>query len=300
MVYRGRVAADRVDEGSGGRARVRRRGALNVDRASDDQRAVRARCGRRIGAPVFVSPRDGHGVHARVASPCPSACVAIDEAHCISHWGPTSVRSTASSASSATRPRCRCTPSRPPPRNTCAPTSSGARAGRPARAGGHLDRPNLSYRVLPRRDEIGQLEGVIRRHPARRASCTAFAARRRARGRAALARRSRSPAIAGISSDDRRRGAGGIPVRAARRDSPRWPSAWASTAPTCASSPTGMPKSSSTISQEPAAPAATGSASECVLFFDPGDFDDVEALLERGHAEPRRAGSGTSATRSTR
>lgn len=94
------------------------------------------------------------------------ACVAVDEAHCISHWG------------HDFRPEYRMLgalrESRPdlPIQAFTATATPEVRADIVAALGlrdplvlvGGFDRPNLTYRVLPRRDLVHQVHGVIRRH----------------------------------------------------------------------------------------------------------------------------------------
>lgn len=142
--------------------------ALNSMTAIDDQRAIEHRVLTGSLRLLFVSPE-------RLATASLRALLrrsrvhafAIDEAHCISHWGhdfrpeyrqlrdlrelfpEASIHAFTATATERVRA------------DICAEL----RMREPLVLVGDLDRPNLRYRVIPRTDEVAQIEDVIRRHP---------------------------------------------------------------------------------------------------------------------------------------
>jgi ATP-dependent DNA helicase RecQ len=142
--------------------------ALNSMTATDDQRAIEQRALDGSLRLLFVSPE-------RLATASLRALLrrsrvhafAIDEAHCISHWGhdfrpeyrqlrdlrelfpEASIHAFTATATERVRA------------DICAEL----RMRDPLVLVGDLDRPNLRYRVIPRTDEVAQIEDVIRRHP---------------------------------------------------------------------------------------------------------------------------------------
>ena len=142
--------------------------ALNSMTATDDQRAIEHRAADGSLRLLFVSPE-------RMATASLRALLrrsrvhafAIDEAHCISHWGhdfrpeyrqlrdlrelfpEASIHAFTATATERVRA------------DICAEL----RMREPLVLVGDLDRPNLRYRVIPRSDEVAQIEEVIRRHP---------------------------------------------------------------------------------------------------------------------------------------
>ena len=142
--------------------------ALNSMTATDDQRSIEHRALDGSLRLLFVSPE-------RLATASLRALLrrsrvhafAIDEAHCISHWGhdfrpeyrqlrdlrelfpEASIHAFTATATERVRA------------DICAEL----RMREPLVLVGDLDRPNLRYRVIPRTDEVAQVEDVIRRHP---------------------------------------------------------------------------------------------------------------------------------------
>jgi ATP-dependent DNA helicase RecQ len=142
--------------------------ALNSTTASDDQRTIERAAVDGSLRLLFVSPE-------RLATASLRALLgrarvrafAIDEAHCISHWGhdfrpeyrqlrelhdlfpAASVHAFTATATEQVRS------------DIC----HELRLREPLVLVGDLDRPNLRYRVVPRTDEVLQIEDVIRRHP---------------------------------------------------------------------------------------------------------------------------------------
>ena len=172
----GRVAAHLADEGPGGHARRQRRGggllqqravvraegracsttcasrphqaALRVAGAARRRRRRRVSC----GASRPAAPRSASSPSTRRTASASGAT--------------TSGPSTASSPACATSsPASACTPSRPPPPPACGATSPTSwRCDAPLELVGSFDRPNLTYRVLPRATLKAQILDVLERH----------------------------------------------------------------------------------------------------------------------------------------
>jgi ATP-dependent DNA helicase RecQ len=142
--------------------------ALNSMTPPDEQRAVERAATDGSLRLLFVSPE--RLATASLRSLLRGARVrafAIDEAHCISHWGhdfrpeyrqlrdlvqlfpEASIHAFTATATEQVR----------------ADICTELRLREPLVMVGDLDRPNLRYRVVPRTDEVAQIEEVIRRHP---------------------------------------------------------------------------------------------------------------------------------------
>jgi ATP-dependent DNA helicase RecQ len=93
--------------------------------------------------------------------------VAVDEAHCVSHWGhdfrPVYRRLLEVLERVPAVPRMALTATATAAVRDDIRTQLALRD--PVTLVGHPDRPNLVYRAFPRRDQVGQVLGVIRRHP---------------------------------------------------------------------------------------------------------------------------------------
>ncbi|MBI5361952.1 MAG: DNA helicase RecQ [Planctomycetes bacterium] len=223
---------------------------------------------------------------------------AIDEAHCISHWG------------HDFRPEYRQLGELKERHPWLALQAFTATATPSVRADivrqlglvdplvlvGNFDRPNLTYRALPRRDAVDQIHAVIRRHPGdagivyclRRADVDDTAAALKARGVKCV------PYHAGMSSSERTRaqddflnervdvvvatvafgmGIDRPDVRFVVHQS--------------------LPKGIEQYSQETGRAGRDGLASECVLFFGGADFHGWKQLMEKSAREAEAGGAAT-------
>jgi ATP-dependent DNA helicase RecQ len=142
--------------------------ALNSMTAADEQRAVERAAVDGSLRLLFVSPeRLATGSMRALLRNARVSAFAIDEAHCISHWGhdfrpeyrqlrelvelfpDASIHAFTATATEQVR----------------ADICTELRLREPLVLVGDLDRPNLRYRVVPRTDDVAQIEEVIRRHP---------------------------------------------------------------------------------------------------------------------------------------
>ena len=212
---------------------------------------------------------------------------AIDEAHCISHWGHdfrpeyrqlrelrdvfprASIHAFTATATEAVR------------KDIC----EQLRLRQPVILVGDLDRPNLRYRVVPRREDSSQVEEVINRHPGdagivyclRRKDVDALAATLITRGYKAVGYH------AGMEPYERRRAQEAFASERADivvatvafgmgidRSNVRFVVH------------AGMPKSLEHYQQEAGRAGRDGLAAECVLLHSPADYATLVNIIERG------------------
>ncbi|MBV9120262.1 MAG: ATP-dependent DNA helicase RecQ [Chloroflexi bacterium] len=140
--------------------------ALHSNLSDSERRTVRemaARCELQL---LYVSPERlaGGDLVARLAAQL--ALIAIDEAHCVSHWGhdfrPEYRQLRTALDQSPQTPRMALTATATKQVQDDVVGQLGLRT--PLRLVGYVDRPNLTYRALPRRQALDQVLAVVRRH----------------------------------------------------------------------------------------------------------------------------------------
>jgi len=156
---------------------------------------------------------------------------------------------------------------------------------------GDLDRPNLRYRVIPRTDEVLQVEEVIRRHPGE--AGIVYCIRRKDVDSVAAALASRGCRArgyhAGLSPEERREAQDAFASERADiivatvafgmgidRSNVRFVVH------------AGMPKSIEHYQQEAGRAGRDGLVSECVLLHDPGDAMTWTRILEQSISDDRQ------------
>jgi ATP-dependent DNA helicase RecQ len=265
--------------------------ALNSMTPADEQRTIERRALDGSLRLLFVSPERlatasmrGLLGRARVRA------FAVDEAHCISHWGhdfrpeyrqlrdlhdlfpEASIHAFTATATAQVR----------------ADICHELRLREPLVLVGDLDRPNLRYRVVPRGDEVLQVEEVIRRHPGeagivyciRRKDVDAVAAALASRGHRVAAYH------AGMTPDERRDAQEAFASERADiivatvafgmgidRSNVRFVIH------------AGMPKSIEHYQQESGRAGRDGLVSECILLHDPGDAMTWTRILEQSTSD---------------
>ncbi len=268
--------------------------ALNSTTPPDEQHAIERRALDGSLRLLFVSPERlaTTGLRAFLRRARVRA-FAIDEAHCISHWGhdfrpeyrqlrelrdlfpDASIHAFTATATEQVRADIR----------------AELRLREPHVLVGDLDRPNLRYRVLPRGDEVAQIEEVIGRH--RGEAGIVYCIRRRDVDSVAASLASRGHRVvgyhAGMTPEDRQAAQEAFASERADivvatvafgmgidRSNVRFVVH------------AGMPKSIEHYQQESGRAGRDGLVSECLLLFDPGDAMTWTHILEQSFSDERQ------------
>lgn len=268
--------------------------ALNSMTPREEQRAIERRAVDGSLRLLFASPeRLATASFRALLREARVRAFAVDEAHCISHWGhdfrpeyrqlrqlrelfpDASIHGFTATATEQVR----------------ADICSELRLREPLVLVGDLDRPNLRYRVVARSDEVAQVEDVIRRHPGeagivyciRRKDVDSMAAALASRGYRARGYH------AGMTPEERREAQDAFASESADiivatvafgmgidRSNVRFVVH------------AGMPKSIEHYQQEAGRAGRDGLVSECVLLHDAGDAMTWTRILELGIFDDRQ------------
>jgi ATP-dependent DNA helicase RecQ len=268
--------------------------ALNSMTPREEQRAIERRTAGGSLRLLFVSPeRLATGSLRALLREARVRAFAVDEAHCISHWGHDfrpeyrQLRELRELFPGASIHAFTATATEQVRSDIC----SELRLREPLVMVGDLDRPNLRYRVVPRSDEVRQVEEVIRRHPGeagivyciRRKDVDSMAAALASRGYRARGYH------AGMSPEERHEAQEAFASERADivvatvafgmgidRSNVRFVVH------------AGMPKSIEHYQQEAGRAGRDGLMSECVLLHDHGDAMTWTRILEQGISDDRQ------------
>src|SRR5947209_187603 len=268
--------------------------ALNSMTPAGEQRAIKRRAADGSLRLLFVSPERLATASLRALLRAVRVRVfAIDEAHCISHWGhdfrpeyrrlrelrglfpEASIHGFTATATEQVR----------------ADICSELRLRDPLVLVGDLDRPNLVYRVVSRGDEVLQVEDVIRRHPGE--AGIVYCIRRKDVDSMAAALASRGHRVtryhAGMTPEERHESQEAFASERADiivatvafgmgidRSNVRFVVH------------AGMPKSIEHYQQEAGRAGRDGLVSECVLLHDPGDAMTWTRILKQSVSDDRQ------------
>ncbi|HTF58262.1 MAG TPA: RecQ family ATP-dependent DNA helicase [Planctomycetota bacterium] len=265
---------------------------LNSSLGRDARRRVEASVVRGDARILYVSPeRFGDAAFRRLLGASDVRAFAVDEAHCISHWGP-DFRSAYGRLALLRRDY----PGRPIHAFTATATPRVREdivrrlaLRRPVELVGDFFRPNLRLRVAPRIDALSQALAVVRRHP----------------GEAGLVYRIRRADVDGFAALLRREGVDAVAYHAGMDEVERsraqdaWMSGAARVVVATVAFGMGidrrdarfvvhaaMPQSLEHYQQETGRAGRDGAPAECALFWSAEDADVWRALI-RAQRSPR-------------
>ena len=265
--------------------------ALNSTTPAEAQRAIEEAAVDGSLRLLFVSPeRLATGSLRTLLRRARVRAFAIDEAHCISHWGHDfrpeyrQLRELRELFPEASLHAFTATATEQVRSDICGEL----RLREPLVLVGDLDRPNLRYRVVPRTDEVLQIEEVIRRHPGE--AGIVYCIRRKDVDAVTAALRSRGHRVtgyhAGMQPEERREAQEAF-------SSERVDIVVATVAFGMGIDRSnvrfvihaGMPKSIEHYQQEAGRAGRDGLLSECVLLHDHGDAMTWSYILEQGSSD---------------
>ncbi len=264
---------------------------LNSSLPATEQRAVEQMVSQGKTRLLFVSPeRLAMSSFRDLLQRSNVSSFAIDEAHCISHWG-----HDFRPEYRQLRQLCTLYPNASLHAYTATATEKVRRdiieqlgLRNPLIMVGEMDRPNLTYKILPRRDSIRQIEEILKSHAGeagivyciRRKEVDETAAELKRRGHKAV------PYHAGMTPDERRQMQESFASEASDlvvatvafgmgidRSNVRFVIH------------TGMPKSIEHYQQETGRAGRDGLEAECVLLYSPGDGQLWKSIMEKGATE---------------
>lgn len=268
--------------------------AMNSTTPLDEQRAIERGAVDGSLRLLFVSPERLATTSLRVLlRRARVRAFAIDEAHCISHWGHDfrpeyrQLRELRDVFPDASIHAFTATATQQVRSDIC----TELRLREPLVLVGDLDRPNLRYRVVPRTDEVAQIEDVIRRHPGE--AGIVYCIRRRDVDFVAPTLASRGYHVtgyhAGMNADERREAQDAFA-------SERVDIVVATVAFGMGIDRSnvrfvvhaGMPKSIEHYQQEAGRAGRDGLVSECVLLHDSGDANTWGRILEQSISDDQQ------------
>jgi ATP-dependent DNA helicase RecQ len=222
------------------------------------------------------------------------ALFAIDEAHCVSQWGhdfrPEYLQLSILHERFPGVPRIALTATADPQTRGRDPRAPGPADARVFVSS--FDRPNIRYRIVDKEERAQPAAALHPRRARRRCGIVYCLSRRKVEETAAWLSERGIRALPYHAGMDRPR-APATRTRFQREDgivmvAPPSPSAWASTSPTCASSPTSTcPRASRATTRRPAAPGATALPADAWMAYGLADVVQQRRMIDESTADER-------------